>query len=311
MNRILLTGFNGFVGRHCSAALREKGYEVLGLTNSDKGKEHFHEIVNKAVVCDLSDESQLDEVDFSDVSGVINLAGIATNTADDGDYIKRVNIGVHVNLYRHFERIGIMPRILAVSSGAVYDQDQTMPETEESRLKNVDAARPYEASKIEMERALGEFATQDIVVVRPFNHIGPGQNGRFIVPDLAKGISEALASGSLAVPVGNLASRRDYTDVRDVVRAYISLLELERPIHRVYNVCSGTSWSGQEIFDALAREFGAESLMPETDQTRLRGASDDSTIVGSSERLRQETGWQPAIGFDTTIRDYVTWFKQQ
>ena len=140
------------------------------------------------------------------------------------------------------------------------------------------------------------------MVVRPFNHIGPGQSPNFFVPALAKRIVEARRAGAGSLPVGTLTTRRDFTDVRDVVVAYRRLIEAGEP-GGVYNVCSGRDVAMAEVAHDLLRLAGADlelvtdpALVRPVDVPRLRG---DATL------LRETTGWLPVIPLATTLADVL------
>jgi len=311
MIKILITGYSGFVGQHCVEAFKSNGFEVIGVSNIAR-TELQKKFVDESYVCDLSDPNQAGRLTIDGIDVVLNLAGYATNTGGNEELINRVNVGVHVNLYRRIKELNISPRIIAVSSGAVYDPYQQMPETEESKLKVVSDARPYEASKIRMERALEEFQDElEIITARPFNHIGPGQGPGFIVPEFAAQIDEAIRSDS-EVRVGNLMSRRDYTSVRDVARAYLALATTKHLGHTVYNICSGQSYSGEEILKMLIQEFNSPyELKVTVDQAKLRGKNDDTEIIGSYKRIREDTGWRPIESIQKTLSDFVEWYKSK
>jgi GDP-4-dehydro-6-deoxy-D-mannose reductase len=193
--------------------------------------------------------------------------------------------------------------VLVVSSGAVYDARQALPLTEESRIGH---GSPYVVSKLLVEHQAGYYATRglDVVVARPFNHIGPGQGPGFLVPDLYGAVRAAATTDGI-VRVGDLDTRRDYTDVRDVVRAYRLLLEADELEHRLFNVCSGRSWSGRELLDLLAEALDVRGLTVEVDPARVR-PDDPREVVGSAARLDEAVGWKPAFDVVTSITDFVT-----
>ena len=145
----------------------------------------------------------------------------------------------------------------------------------------------------------------DCVVARPFNHIGPGQLPGFILPDLYQKASEAKANNSSSINVGNLTTRRDYTDVRDVAKAYVRLATAETLNHGIYNVCSGRSVSGEEILTMLLEEMNAKDISPQVDDSLFR-PSDAQELFGDSSRLMQDTGWSPSINISRTIADFVS-----
>jgi GDP-4-dehydro-6-deoxy-D-mannose reductase len=308
MPKILITGFNGFVGRHACAEFRRRGFLIHGVSFGEISVE-ARQLVDLVSVCDLSDPDQTSLLELGDISAILNLAGFATNTGGDGELIRKINVGAHVNLYARVQQLGLAPRIIAVSSGSVYDPDQPMPESERSKLKDVSKARPYEASKILMEQALSTFIDNglDIVIVRPFNHIGPGQGPGFIVPDLANKIIESLR-GDLSISTGNLETMRDYTDVRDVVRAYADLVEAPALEHKLFNICSGTSIKGSDILDMLLRQLDPDhKITVEGFDASLVRTNDPSNVFGSYVRLAKDTDWSPSISMEQTIEDFCAW----
>jgi GDP-4-dehydro-6-deoxy-D-mannose reductase len=195
-----------------------------------------------------------------------------------------------------------------VSSGAVYESSQPMPITEASKVTH---GSPYAISKL-LGEMLGDYYQKrgiDSIVTRPFNHTGPGQGKGFLLPDMTRQLSELGESGVLKV--GNITTRRDYTDVRDVVKAYAALATAPEVKNRLYNVCSGKSRSGEEIIDLIAKTLYGENAKANTevDQSRIR-PNDPPEIFGSTEQLKADTGWETTIPFEQTVRDYVEWFKE-
>jgi GDP-4-dehydro-6-deoxy-D-mannose reductase len=166
----------------------------------------------------------------------------------------------------------------------------------------------YSASKAAAEVIALQYARSgalSVVATRSFNHTGPGQRTAFAAPAFARQIADISRGRQPAVlQVGNLASRRDFSDVRDVVRAYRLLVERGRP-GDVYNVCSGRSVSMREIVDDLIRIAGVE-IEIKIDPARLRPV-DTPDIVGDNSLLRRDTGWQPLIPLRTTLEDLLTW----
>ena len=140
------------------------------------------------------------------------------------------------------------------------------------------------------------------MIARPFNHIGPGQGQGFLLPDLATALISVVEGQALAV--GNLATRRDYTDVRDVARAYRLLATQPVLSHDVYNVCSGHSLAGSDILAELLRVSGRKPMPIGTDPARLR-PNDSLDIFGDNSRLRDDLGWAPQFAIEDTIADYL------
>jgi GDP-4-dehydro-6-deoxy-D-mannose reductase len=202
------------------------------------------------------------------------------------------------------------PVVLVVSSAEVYGSvapdelpiDETMP---------LRPLSPYAASKAAAEQlALQAWRGygQPVIVVRPFNHIGPGQAPTFAVSALAKRIVEAQRSGSSTVAAGTLTARRDFTDVRDVVRAYRSLV-VEGTTGEIYNVCSGHDIAVSEVAYRLCALAGADVELVD-DPTLVRSV-DLPVLRGDYGRLAADTGWKPEIPFDDTLADVLEFWRGQ
>jgi GDP-4-dehydro-6-deoxy-D-mannose reductase len=304
---VLVTGFNGFVGAHLVRALAGAGCMVSGLSRTGDMPSEIEELLEGSVICDLVDPGAVIKLDFAPYDAVINLAGLAgvgASFAEPERYM-RINVGVLSNLCEALVRQKLSPRVIAVSSGAVYASDQPMPLHEDSRIATT--ASPYTKSKQAMEAAALEYRSSglpDCIIVRPFNHFGPGQKAGFIVPDMYAGLVEAVSSGK-PLKVGNLSTRRDYTDVRDVVKAYVALVMAEQLDEPIYNVCSGVSRSGEEILNAFQELIpGADKVQTELDPGLIR-PTDPAKLVGNNERIREASGWRPTIPFQITIADFI------
>jgi GDP-4-dehydro-6-deoxy-D-mannose reductase len=195
----------------------------------------------------------------------------------------------------------VKPRFIVISTGALYDAKAALPLTESSK---VDPNSPYAVSKIGQEQMALYYTSRgfECIIARPFNHIGPGQGPGFIVPDLAEQIIKVEKGEASEVMVGNLDAKRDYTDVRDIARAYRLLLEKGKS-GEVYNICSGTPRSGHEILEGLLAASGG-NVNTQQDPAKMR-PSDTPEIYGSHDKLAQDTGWQPEIALEQTLRDVI------
>ena len=192
------------------------------------------------------------------------------------------------------------PRIVAISTGAVYGRSDG-PVTEDSELK---PGSPYAESKLEAEAIVLGYRQRgfaDAINVRPFNHIGPNQGKGFAIPDFGYQIVDPLAE---EIRVGNLDSERDFTDVRDVVRAYRLLIEEAELKHDVYNVCSGRSRRIGDLLELELKAAGREDL-PVVQDDSLGRPNDEDIIVGSRDRITEETSWAPQIPIEQTIQDFM------
>jgi GDP-4-dehydro-6-deoxy-D-mannose reductase len=206
---------------------------------------------------------------------------------------------------------GTDPRILVTSSAEVYGavtDPSLLPLRETSPTAPL---TPYAASKLAAEALVSQAYLghgQRVITVRPFNHIGPGQSPNFAVPALAKRIVEAERTNAPTIPVGNLSARRDFTDVRDVVRAYRLLIESGED-GAVYNVCSGHDVSIEEIADGLLTLAGTR-LEFEIDPALVRPV-EVPVLRGDRSRLSAATGWKPEIELHQTLGDVLAYWREQ
>lgn len=305
MAHILVTGVNGFVGQHLARALQQAGHSVHGTGREPQLTPALSGVVTDFSQCDLTKYEQVAELPLKSVSAVIDLAGLATV----GDSFAQPDHYLHVNTEvlrtvceAALEQQAQDLRIVAISSGAIYDSQQPMPLTEDSRL--APESSPYAASKIAMEQIAQTYRDQglDCVVARPFNHIGPGQLAGFLLPDLYEKATAAHQNGQPLL-VGNLTTQRDYTDVRDVAAAYVALATQPALHHSVYNVCSGRARSGQEILQLLLQQLGYQ-LEPQVDEQLFR-PSDAPLLYGDNKQLGDEVHWQPTIPIEQAVSDFV------
>jgi GDP-4-dehydro-6-deoxy-D-mannose reductase len=295
--KILVTGAGGFVGAHLLNELAANGHEPIGVINiSEKPKNNV-----KVISCDLMDAEAVGQIDFSGLDAVIHLAGLAAigPSFDEPMRYINTNVGIEVNLFEVCLKQKAKPRFLIISSGALYDPKDKLPLKEESDIL---PSSPYAVSKIGQEKIAEYYGLRgfDYIIARPFNHIGPGQNEGFIVPDLAKQIVDAENGKLQEVAVGNLEAKRDYADVRDIVRAYRLLIEKGKN-DEIYNICSGISYSGQQILDGLlAGSQSKPKIAQDSDKMRPSDAPD---IYGDHSKIANDTGWQPQIKFEQSLKD--------
>lgn len=300
MQKILVTGVNGFVGQHLARELTAHDFQVAGIGghgNADPADMQEYRAL------DLLDAAAVRSIDFTAVDGVIHLAGMAAvgPSFDNPRQYLETNAGIEINLFEAAQAQGAHPKFIIVSSGSLYDPKAPLPITEQTAvLPN----SPYAVSKLAQEQLAQYYATRgfEIVIARPFNHIGPGQNLGFIVPDIAQQIVAVERGEAKKIMVGNLDAKRDYTDVRDIARAYRLLLEKGKP-GEIYNICSGRPLSGHEILDEVVRATTTRPAVVQ-DATKMR-PSDTPEIYGSHDKLTQDTGWEPQINIDQTMADVI------
>jgi GDP-4-dehydro-6-deoxy-D-mannose reductase len=301
--RVLITGAAGFAGGHLSRHLADAGHEVVGV-----GRAPESPITFEYVTLDLRDQQAVADT-FKRIAPdwIAHLAADASvgQSWKDPAGTMRNNFESTLSV---LEAAG-EATVLVAGSGEIYGPPQQLPveETHELRPQN-----PYAVSKASVDILGGFYADANgrrVVRTRAFNHFGPGQTDLYVVAAFARQIAEAEQSGATEVVVrtGNLEARRDFTDVRDVVRAYVLLLESAEP--GAYNICSGSSRSAADILAALAQESSLD-VKHETDPARLR-RNEVMEIRGSHDKLTNATGWQPEIPFEQTIADTLEWWRSR
>ena len=295
----MVTGATGFVGQVLVAQLSTAGYRVTGISEQETPPKQITELLANYYCADLV--SGWPDVDAFD--GIVHLAGLAAvgpSFERPQQYLNH-NSAMVTNLFEYLLRRGWKGRAIVVSSGAVYStvEGEFSAFTEDSRTG---AASPYVVSKMLIENQTEYYRGRgiDAFIARPFNHIGPGQGPGFIVPDLTRKVLDLELGRRLAV--GNLDSARDYTDVRDIVRAYQRLLEVPQLLHAKYNVCSGSARSGWQVLHTVCKVLGRPT--PPTTRATVRPI-DPLLISGDAGLLKGETNWEPKIDFETSIRDFV------
>jgi GDP-4-dehydro-6-deoxy-D-mannose reductase len=299
--KIVITGVNGFVGKHLASELSQEGHEVIGVGMDTSPSPEIAEHLSQYLLKDLSKEWP----DVSGVDAIVHLAGLAAvdpSFEHPQDYLN-INSAMMTNMCEYYLKQDKKPRIVMISSGAIYDPNEPMPIAETSKVV---FTSPYSVSKVLLENQAAYYLSRgiDCVVMRPFNHIGPGQAPGFLVPDLAEKIL-SRANASDPIKVGDLATKRDYTDVRDVATAYrLVATSVNKPKHLVYNVCSGVSHTGEEVLDIMSGAMNIEKPDCAVDQAFIR-PNDIMDIRGDNTRLREEFGWETTYEFAQTIADFV------
>lgn len=290
--RALVTGGHGFVGRWLCEHLAAEGDSVVAPTTDEM------DVVDPAAVSRVVRDAR--------PAAVYHLAGLAhvgQSWSDPAGYFEVNALGT-LHVLEACRAVDPAPRVLVVSSAEVYGSlaPAQMPVAEDAPLLPVS---PYAVSKaaaelLAVQAHLGHGV--EVVRARPFNHVGPGQAPTFVVAALAARIVEAARTGERALRVGNLSPRRDLTDVRDVVRAYRLLVRHGRA-GAAYNVCTGRDIAVEDLVHRMLALAGAE-LRVEVDPDLVRPV-DVPVLRGDPSSLRKETGWEPHIPLEETLRDVL------
>jgi GDP-4-dehydro-6-deoxy-D-mannose reductase len=288
--RALITGVSGFVGGHLLAHLQDAGDDVEGCDREDGS-------------IDIEDRGSIDGIlerfrpevvyhlaGWSDVGGSWNAPEEAFRANAEGT----------LNVLLACRTAGV-ERVLSVSSADIYGivAEDELPIEENAPLRPV---TPYAASKVAADY-LGLQAwlgwRLPVLRARSFNHLGPGQSPNFVAPALAERIARNEVEGGTDVPVGNLSARRDFTDVRDVVRAYRLLVEHGE----AYNVCSGVDVEVAEVAERLLAS--ARSPMTLRHDPSLDRPVDVPVLRGDHSRIQKTTGWAQTIPLEQTLVDVL------
>ena len=291
--RVLVFGAGGFAGRHLQAELARQNSEVI-VAPGPRAESGF----------DLRDATRVKELVLdAKADAIVNLAAVSSRAESDADpaLTFAVNALGVVHVLAAAQRATPRPRVLIVSSGEVYGALAAGElASEDSPLK---PANPYAAAKLAAEISGQQFHRSyglEVVVARPFNHLGPGQSDRFVVPALAKQIA-AIQRGDApnVLRMGDLSPRRDFTHVRDVASAYWLLLEKGTP-GEVYNVASGAPRSIRSVLDEMLELSGVDAHV-EVEAPKFR-ALEIPARAGNPARIKA-LGWEPRFDVRTALRE--------
>jgi GDP-4-dehydro-6-deoxy-D-mannose reductase len=303
--RVLITGATGFVGQHLIRHLQQNNPDA-----------ELHGTIIRADEAIATPPAFLHTIDLCDGQAVQDLIRqiqpqqiyhLAAQSSPRRSFTEpwatlENNIRAQLNITIACLALRLRPRILIISSADIYS-DSDLPIHEDSPFY---PRSPYSVSKITQDMLGLQYYLSDslpIMRARPFNHTGPGQQEGFVAPDFAMQIAR-IENGQQepVMQVGNLEPRRDFTDVRDVVRAYQLIGDLGKP-GAVYNIASGIAYSIRQLLETLL-SYSPTPITVRTAADRLAG-SDSSVKYGDASRLRTATGWQPQIPFEQTLLDLL------
>lgn len=306
--RVLITGMNGFAGTAlCELLISETSWTLLGVARSAPDHSSHPRIAwAKLDLGDADGIKRLMQREKPDV--IVHLAGqahVPTSWADPWGTFES-NVRSQLYLFQAILAAKISPRILVITSNEIYGAPRHAQELPFRETRLLSPNNPYAVSKVAADAMALQYQRShqlDVIVARPFNHTGPKQNGRFVVPDFARQVAEIeVGKREPLMRVGNMSAQRDYTDVRDIARAYLALIQ-HGISGETYNVCSGTPRSIQSILDHLL-QLTPTAIRIETDPSKFR-VVDTPISYGDNSKIRQATGWQPQIPIEQTVADIL------
>ena len=309
MTRTLITGASGFAGRYLAQACHQAGEQVVGISRSGEVPRGCGE----GRVLDLLDADAVRRV-IAEVRPdlVYHLAALSSvgRSWEDPARTMHENVAGSVNMLEALRLEAPDARVVWVSSCEVYGAPERLPVTEDAPLH---PANPYAVSKAAGEMLASVYRDAhglDIIRARPFSHAGPGQRPIFILSSVARQAAEAQLRGEDRVQIvtGNPDTRRDFTDVRDIVRAYRLLAARAEPA--IYNVSSGQSVSAAEQVALVAEVVAPLAVEHVVDPSRVR-AHEVMELRGSHERVSAATAWEPQIPLRQTMADTVAWWVEE
>ncbi|HET8578263.1 MAG TPA: GDP-mannose 4,6-dehydratase [Methylomirabilota bacterium] len=315
--RVLITGITGFVGSYMAEYALGRGAEVYGSSRWRSKTENIEHIRSKITLIesDLRDLSSVRNLlESASPDYVVHLAAqsfVGASWSTPAETLS-TNIISQVNVLEAARGLKMSPRFLVVGSSEEYGlvSEDELPIRETNALRPLS---PYAVSKVAQDMMGYQYFRSyglPIIRTRAFNHEGPRRGEVFVTSNFAKQVAEIEAGlRDPVVYVGDLKPRRDYSDVRDVVRGYWLLLERGEP-GEVYNLCSGRSWAIQQVLDFLLEQSTVKGIIVKTDPTRLR-PSDVMILEGDPSKIEKAVGWKVEIPFERTLRDLLGYWRQR
>jgi GDP-4-dehydro-6-deoxy-D-mannose reductase len=314
--RVLITGITGFAGSHLAEyVLTKENVELFGTVRWRSRMDNIEHIVSKI---------SLVETDFRDQSSVKNMISkigpdiifhlaaqsfVPSSWSAPGETLTTNILGA-LYVFESIKNLDNPPKVLVSCSSEEYGmvKEDELPIKEDQPLRPLS---PYGVSKVG-EDLLGYQYFQSyklpIYISRAFNHTGPRRGEVFSISNFAKQIIQIEKGMRDVISVGNLDAIRDFTDVRDTVRAYWMIVEKANP-GEPYNVATGIGYKIGDILKKLA-DMAKVEIKIEKDSSRMR-PSDVMVLIGDSTKLREETGWEPEITFDKTLEDLLNYWREK
>jgi GDP-4-dehydro-6-deoxy-D-mannose reductase len=317
LNTFLITGFSGFVSKHFLEYLEKhhSGAVVYGLDiqHPDFDYNSFTRITCHFRKINLLDAEAVNEILIEcKPDYILHLASYSSVAFSWEQPVTAFvnNLNIFLNLVDQIRLLKLICKVLSVGSSEEYGKvdPAQLPLRENGRVNPIS---PYAVARVSQEQLSAVYSAGyglDIVMTRSFNHIGPGQLDKFVIPSFVKKILESNASGQTHIDVGNISLVRDFVDVRDVVSAYYMLLMHGRK-GEIYNICSGNGITLENMLMLIMKQIGCEMEIRTIDS--LVRPNDNEVIVGSFEKIQQELGWKPKFTIEESINDIILFWKNK
>lgn len=317
MKRVLITGITGFVGSHLAEYLLKQNVEVYGTIRWRSRTENIENIKNKIrlIETDIKDahsiQNAIDEVQPDYIFHLAAQSFVPTSWHAPAETLSTNIIG-NANLFEAVRKSACDPMIQIAGSSEEYG----LVRLDEVPIKETNPLRPmspYGVSKVAQDLLSRQYHMSyglKVVVTRAFNHTGPRRGDVFVTSNFAKQIAE-IEKGlkEPVIYVGNLNAQRDFSDVRDIVRAYwLAVNKCE--YGEVYNICSEKGRTIQSILDLLLSMSTVKNIQVKQDPSRMR-PSDVEILRGDCSKFKEKTGWRPEIPFEKTMENLLDWWRSQ
>jgi GDP-4-dehydro-6-deoxy-D-mannose reductase len=305
--RALITGITGFVGRYLQTYLLEQGIEVYGTSRKPQGDKSIYQInlYNEKDIFNM-----LHEVRPTHIFHLAGESNVKNSWLHVNEYFE-ANTITTIHLFEAVKKLREKVRIITIGSSEEYGAVNTVENiTEETPINPVN---PYGVSKAAISMLSKQYFQAfglDVIHLRPFNHIGPGQRLGFVTSDFAYQIAKINKSieNEPVIKVGNLDAIRDFTDVRDIVKAYY-LIALKGKSGEIYNICSGKGIKIMDILNILL-SYSKIEIKKVIDHQKMRPI-DVPSFIGSNVKVFQDTGWKPKISINRSLLDiYKYWLDK-
>ncbi len=308
--KALITGVTGFAGNHLARLLLHEGWEVFGTRN---GKEQLDEDLSECVViheCDIRNSGQIREVLTAvQPKYIFHLAGQSSVANSWKETAATFDINV-VGTARLLDELILQKTdTTVILAGSAEEYGRPRGATPLTESEPLDPINPYGVSKAALSMLFKQYHLKhglELIYARAFNHIGPGQRPGFVTVDFARQLTKIKANlKEPVISVGNLETVRDFTDVRDIVKAYLGLAKRGCP-GEVYNVCSGNAIAIKDILCLLIKQTGVKVEI-KTDPDKMRPA-EVPVLVGNNNKICNAINWKPERSMQETLQDLINYW---